>query len=189
MKILADPDATLDKEQARRVTSWLERGLKENPQSILYLLGLGNLNERMENYDKAMDLYRTAIANDRDGIAANNLAWLIALKGGRGSEALDLINKAIRAQGAGAGIPGHPRHDLPRPPATAVAPSPTSSRPSMPPPTAPSIFHLAQAYLKINEHEKARKILEAGKSRGCPAASIPWRWAPTTSWPVRWGSP
>ena len=44
--------------------------MTEKPQSMLYLLGLGNLNERLGNYDKAEELYRTAIKlNDRDGIA------------------------------------------------------------------------------------------------------------------------
>jgi tetratricopeptide (TPR) repeat protein len=179
VKILGDPNAPLDKEQAGRVVSWLERERAEKkqfnkPESILYLLGLGNLNERLGEYDKAMALYRTAIGlNDPDGIAANNLAWLLALKGGRGGEALDLINKAIGLKGP---VPefldtrgmvyllttGDGRRAIPDL-ETAVNRSPNG----------PKLFHLAQAYLKTNEREKARKVLEAGKSRGLPGGLHP----------------
>ena len=40
-------------------------------------------------------------------------------------------------------------------------------------PNGPKYFHLAQAYLKVNEKEKARKILEAGKTRGLPGGLHP----------------
>ena len=55
-------------------------GLAENPQSLVYLMGLGHLHDRLGDYPGAMQFYRTAIKlNDRDGSACNNLAWLIVL--------------------------------------------------------------------------------------------------------------
>ena len=140
---------------------------------MMYLLGLGNLNERLGDYRKAEEMYRTALkGNDREGIAANNLAWLIVLQGQRGSEALELINNAIRAKGAipeyldtrgmiylSAGEGRRAIADLES--ALRAAPSP------------PKYFHLAQAYLQLNENEKARRILEAGKTRGLPGGLHP----------------
>ena len=175
--ILSDPATPPDPVQLKRVIGWIERARLEKPQSMMYLLGLGNLNERLGDYRKAEEMYRTAInTNDREGIASNNLAWLIVLlKRERGNDALDLINKAIRDKGE---IPEYldtrgmiylhvgekqcAISDLER--ALKAAPSP------------PKYFHLAQAYLQPNENEKARKALEARQDpRDCPSASIPWR--------------
>src|SRR5262249_27994935 len=135
------------------------------------LIGLANINERLQDYPKAEKLYRRVITqNDREGVASNNLAWLMALTGGsdRLKEALDLINSAIKKKGA---IPdfldtrgvvyltaGEGRRavaDL----ETAVAADPSASK----------YFHLTQAYLKVNDREKARKSLEAAKTKGLPA--------------------
>ena len=99
--ILCDPAIPADQAQLRASSAGSSGHGAEKPQSMMYLLGLGNLNERLGNYGKAEEMYRTAIkVNDREGIASNNLAWLIVLKGERGSEALELINNAIRAKGA-----------------------------------------------------------------------------------------
>ena len=40
-------------------------------------------------------------------------------------------------------------------------------------PSPPKYFHLAQAYLQLNENEKARKALEDGKTRGLPVGLHP----------------
>ena len=172
--ILSDPATPPDPVQLKRVIGWIERARLEKPQSMMYLLGLGNLNERLGDYRKAEEMYRTAInTNDREGIASNNLAWLIVLlKRERGNDALDLINKAIRDKGEipeyldtrgmiylNAGEKERAISDLER--ALKAAPSP------------PKYFHLAQAYLQLNENEKARKALEDGKTRGLPLGLHP----------------
>ena len=54
-------------------------------------------------------------------------------------------------------------------------------------PDGPKYFHLAQAYLQVNEKEKARKASRPARPGDCPAASIPWRWPTTTNWPASWG--
>jgi cellulose synthase operon protein C len=174
IEIVGNPLVPLDKVQAGRVLAWLEAGVADQPQSLLYLLGLGNLHERLGDYPGAMGFYRTAIKlNDRDGVACNNLAWLIVLlKAGKGTEALDLINNAIRVKGplpeyldtrgmAYLTVGNGPRAIADLQKALEGAPN------------GPKYFHLAQAYLLINEMDKARKSLEAGKTRGLPRGLHP----------------
>jgi predicted Zn-dependent protease len=161
----SDPDPA----QRDRVVRWLEQGLEQNPQSIVLLVSLANLNEALQDYQKAENLYRRAIQqNDREGVACNNLAWLMALRRVKLSEALDLINNAIKMKGPkpdfldtrgivylSFGEDQRAIADL----ETAVAADPTG----------PKYFHLAQAYLKVNDRDKAKKSLEAAKTRGLPA--------------------
>jgi tetratricopeptide (TPR) repeat protein len=171
VETLCDTNVPLDATQANRVIGWIEQARVESPQSLIFLIGLANLYERLGDYPKAEELYRIAIKGDeRNGMvanAANNLAWLIALKGGKEPEALKLIEGAIKARGAipefldtrgmiylNAGDGRRAVLDLET--ALKAAPSP------------PKYFHLAQAYLKLKDKEKARKFLETGKSRGLP---------------------
>ena len=173
-RVVGNPQAPLDEVQARRVLAWLDAGLVEKPQSLLYLLGLGNLHERLGDYPGAMQFYRTAIKlNDRDGFACNNLAWLIVLlKAGKGTEALDLINNAIRLKGPmpeyldTRGMVYLTAGNGPR----AIADLEQALKYA---PNGPKYFHLAQAYLQVNEMDKARKSLEAGKTRGLPRGLHP----------------
>ena len=162
----ADPNVPVSPAQINLAIGWLQRGMKEKPQSPLYPFGLGNLYERLEEHRKAEDQYRAAISiDDRGGTASNNLAWLMALRGGNSSDALDLINKAIQNQGAqpdfldtrgvvylSAGEGQNAVKDL----EAAVHAQPTG----------PKYFHLAQAYLKVKDKEKAKQSWEAAKSQG-----------------------
>jgi cellulose synthase operon protein C len=178
-QLLGDPAIPFDKDQARRVVAWIEKGLAEKPRNLLYLLALGNIHERLGEYPRAEELYRAALkVNDTNGIAANNLAWLIALQGGKPEqssalrEALELINNAIRVEGPApeyldtrgmiyltAGEVTPALQDLEA--ATRAAPN------------GPKYFHLARAYLKANDKDKARKTLEDGKTRGLPGGLHP----------------
>ena len=133
----------------------------------------------MGEYSRAEELYRAAVKlNDHDGIAANNLAWLITLQHSKEkparelTEALDLINNAIRTRGP---IPEYldtrgviylSVGDGPR----AIADLEAAAQAS---PNGAKYFHLARAYLKANEREKARKSLEDGKTRGLPVGLHP----------------
>jgi cellulose synthase operon protein C len=170
VQMLCNPASPVDEAQVRRVIGWIERASAESPRSMPYLVGLGSLYERLGEYARAEAAYRRAIkVNDRDGIASNNLAWLIALNGGgREGEALELINSAIRARGGtqpeyldtrgmiylAAGEPQRAMSDFEA--AFRFAPTPSK------------YFHLAQAYLQLNDKERARQMLVAGKTRGLP---------------------
>jgi tetratricopeptide (TPR) repeat protein len=171
VETLCNTNIPLDASQVSRVIAWLEKARGESPQSTIFLVGLANLYERLGDYPKAEELYRIAVKGDeRNGLvanAANNLAWLIALKGGKEPEALKLIDGAIKARGPvpefldTRGMIYLNADDVRR----AVVDLETALKAS---PSAPKYFHLAQAYLKLNEKEKARKFLETGKSRGLP---------------------
>jgi tetratricopeptide (TPR) repeat protein len=166
--------AAPDPVQLGRVVGWLEDGLVKNPQSTTLLIGLANLKERQGNYQKAQELYRSAIGqNDRDGVASNNLAWLMAFNNeGQSSDALKLVNDAIRIKGPipdyldtrgvvylTAGDGQHAIADL----KAAVAIDPSAAK----------LFHLAQAYLKVNDRDKAKQSLAAAKTKGLPIGLHP----------------
>jgi tetratricopeptide (TPR) repeat protein len=172
VQMLCDPMAPIDPADAAqigRVIGWIQKASDENPRSMAYLVGLGNLFERLGDYARAEEAYRSAIKiNDRDGIASNNLAWLLALQGsGKANEALELINNAIRAKPAVAeyldtrGMIYLRMGDADR----AIPDIERAFRVS---PTAPKYFHLAQAYLQHNEKDRARRFLAVGKTRGLP---------------------
>jgi cellulose synthase operon protein C len=162
-----------DDVQVRRVLAWIEAALRENPQSLMYLTGLGNLYERLGDYPRAEEFYGRAVQiNDRDGVASNNLAWLIVLQHGKSDKALELINKAIGLKGP---VPEYldtrgmiyltaGQGEL------ALADLESALKVA---PTAPKYFHLAQAYLQLKQVEKARKSLEDGKTRGLPGGLHP----------------
>jgi tetratricopeptide (TPR) repeat protein len=158
----AEPDAA----QVERVSQWIERGIKQNPKSALFLIALGNIRERQKRYAEAEELYRLVIQQGgNDVIPLNNLAWLMALKGNKGTVPLDLINRAIALRGP---IPefldtraivyltnGESKRaieDL----EDAVAISPTATK----------YFHLAQAYLEASNKEAARQNLEKARTKG-----------------------
>ena len=172
---LADPNAPTTPDQLKRAVGWLEQGKRENPKSSLYRFGLGNLFERLREDQRAAEEYRAVInIDDRDGTASNNLAWLMALKGGSGnlSDALVLINKALQIRAAdpdyldtrgvvylSAGQGQSAVKDL----EAAVAAQPTASK----------LFHLSQAYLKVKDKEKAKKSWEAARTKGLPKGLHP----------------
>jgi tetratricopeptide (TPR) repeat protein/Flp pilus assembly protein TadD len=177
LTVLADSNIPATPARINRVVAWLEQGVRENSQSTLYRLCLGNLYELLGQDQKAKDQYRAVInIGDREGTASNNLAWLMALKGDSSerSDALVLINKAIQIQRAqpaplsrlpdfldtrgvvylSIGQGQNAVEDL----EAAVAAQPTDSK----------LFHLAQAYLEVKDKEKAKKNLEAALTKGLP---------------------
>ena len=170
---LADPRVPVTPAQIKRGIGWLEQGRRENPRLELYPFGMGNLFERLGEDEKAEAQYRAVIdIGDRDGTAYNNLAWLMALRGGNLTDALELINKAIQIKGntpdyldtrgvvyLSAGQGQSAVKDL----EAAVAEQPTASK----------LFHLAQAYLKVKDRQKAKQNWEAAMTRGLPKGLHP----------------
>jgi tetratricopeptide (TPR) repeat protein len=140
----------------------------------LLLIGLGNVRERQGKFPEAEALYKRAIEEgDLDGTSRNNLAWLMALKNGKGAgkAALDYINDAIKLSGPRAdyfdtrgiirlknGETQLAIDDLEK--AVALDPS------------APKYFHLAQAYHEIKDKEKTRENLEKAKNKGLTPSGL-----------------
>ena len=167
-----DPNTALTpeiKEQINRVIAWFEAALKANPQRPSYRMSLGNLYERAGDDAKAEEQYRAIVnGDDRDGIASNNLAWLMALReDGKWNDALELINHAIKVRGPipdfldtrgvvfiSGGQNARAIDDLQQ----AIKVQPTASK----------YFHLARAYLKLNDTEKAKESMKLAKTKGLP---------------------
>jgi tetratricopeptide (TPR) repeat protein len=92
-------------EHRRRVEKWLRAALDQNPRSPVLQLSLANLKDLTGQSQEAGALYRKVLESDSGNLVAlNNWAWLLALKEGRGSEALKLVNRAIALAGPEPGL-------------------------------------------------------------------------------------
>ena len=170
LEIFSNPSVPALDAQINRVIGWLEEEIRNGQQAMIYQFGLGNLYERLGQDRKAQDHYRAIVdsKNDQDGVASNNLAWLMAVNDDpKWSEALALINHAIDIKGQipdyldtrgvvylSAGNGQRAIEDL----EAAIKMQPTASK----------YFHLARAYLIKNDKANAKRSLEAAKTRGLP---------------------
>lgn len=159
-----DPAESL--KQSTRVAELIEKAIKIKPDSPMLVVALGNVREQQERYEDAKALYRQGIKlGSKDGIPLNNLAWLTALQGDEGKTALDLINRAIEisgpipdfldTRGVAYVVAGESKlaiDDLEK----AVA---ADSSPS-------KLVHLAQAWSKAGDQEKAKQYLDMAKIKG-----------------------
>ena len=154
-----------DKDQVDRVARWLEQAIKQKKDSTLLLAALGNCRERQKRYDDARKFYERVIElSPRNTVESskmvansyNNLAWLLALTGAQGKDALVDINQAINLAGPEPDFldtRGIVYLSLNRTPEAindleiAVKANPSPAR----------LFHLAQAYLQANNKEKAKQ--------------------------------
>ncbi len=144
----------------------LSAALDKNPKSIPLLMSLASLRDLQGRYADAEAAYRRILEVDsRHLLALNNLAWLLAQRSGSGTEALELINRAIAAAG--------PRPELLDTRATVYL-ALNRSQPAIvdlhqaiaEAPTANSYFRLARAEQLANNPEAARKALQKAKDAG-----------------------
>jgi tetratricopeptide (TPR) repeat protein len=161
-------------EPCQRVTRWIESEIQKNPQSnVLNMLlerqgAIYNLEGR---YRDAELVYRKIVEHDpRNAVCINNLAWLIVWNH-REAEALELINRAITLIGReptlldtrgvvylALGQTNLALNDLQE----AVTEKPTPA----------VIFHLARAYLALQNRDQARAELRRAEKAGLQAASL-----------------
>ena len=74
--------------------------MQTNPKSANIALQLADLLEIGNRFDEAEVLYRQIVAEHSHNVMGlNNLAWLLALRPGKGQEALNFINRAIEVAG------------------------------------------------------------------------------------------
>jgi tetratricopeptide (TPR) repeat protein len=170
IEIFSNPSVPALEGQINRVIGWLEEEIRNGQQAMIYQFGLGNLYERLGQDRKAEDQYRAIVNsdNDRDGVAANNLAWLMAVNDNpKWNEALDLINRALERKERNpdyldtrgvvflaAGNGQRAIEDF----KAAIQMQPTASK----------YFHLTRAYLIKKDKANAKRSLEAAKTRGLP---------------------
>jgi tetratricopeptide (TPR) repeat protein len=87
--------------QCRRVEGWLNDIIngKDGNQGRA-LMQLAGLHELRQRYNEAEAVYRELLRREpRNSASLNNLAWLLALRGEKLSEALELINRALELSG------------------------------------------------------------------------------------------
>ncbi len=163
--------------QFERVAGWLQQAIKEKKGSAVLNFNLANVRSEQSRYDEATKIYEDVIkqapgsalarpaVNRLLALSYNNVAWLTALQGGHGTDALANVNRAIELMGPQADLldtrgiihlslkqTRDAINDLEI--AVKTAPSPNK------------LFHLAQAYFQANDKEKARQYLKEAKSRG-----------------------
>jgi tetratricopeptide (TPR) repeat protein len=106
--LVAVKDPETKEEHLQRAERLLAGVLAKKPVSVPIRLCQAGLCEAKgryaaEHYAKAEALYRAIIATEGDNVLAlNNLAFLLAFRGGRHTEALELINYAIDVIGPAA---------------------------------------------------------------------------------------
>jgi tetratricopeptide (TPR) repeat protein len=152
--------------QCRRVAGWIEAAMRKAPQTLALPFYLAVVHERQGRYADAEALYRQVIQRDngKEG-PLNNLAWLLALRGGSGTEALSLINCALELAGPTARLLdtraviylARGQGDLAVKDLEAVVAQN---------PTAPYYFHLAQAYLTTRNRSAAAAAWQKAKTLG-----------------------
>ena len=87
-------------EQFARLEKRLTAALEKQPDQSELVLCTAGLCELRGRYDDAEAIYRKVLARDaRNAVAANNLAWILALREGKGDEALTYIGQAVDVLG------------------------------------------------------------------------------------------
>ena len=91
----------IDARQYVRVNGWLRQAIDRNPKSATAFMVLqADLLLLQGNVSEAAATYRDVLMQDnRNAMALNNLAWILALKQGKGPEALELAKQAIQIMG------------------------------------------------------------------------------------------
>ncbi|SIO55099.1 Tetratricopeptide repeat-containing protein [Singulisphaera sp. GP187] len=158
--------AKADDEQSRRVMTWIEEEIRKSPNEVQLMFDLANLKILQRHYPDAEALMRRIIAlKPGTGGPMNNLAWLLAARGEKAEEALDLINRAITLDGSNPealdtrglvylalGKPEAALKDLTE--AATVNPSPLL------------FFHLARAQMRSDRRDAARETLRKAQAAG-----------------------
>ncbi|MBN9518396.1 tetratricopeptide repeat protein, partial [bacterium] len=154
---------------AGRVEAWIDAAVAAAPQSVGLLVLKADLYQFQERFADAVAVYREVLRRDpRQVVALNNLAYLLAVRGGRPDEALALIDAGLAVTGphpdlldtrgvvlTRAGRADEAAADLAR----AVADAPAGEK----------HFHLALAHLRAGRKAAAatglRDATEAGLRR------------------------
>jgi tetratricopeptide (TPR) repeat protein len=153
-------------DQRQRVAGWIKQAIARAPKSVPLLFDLANLEIFRGNYREAEALMRQIITlMPGNSGPLNNLAWLLALRGEKPDEALELVNRAIALEGAvptaldtrglvylAMGRTEAALKDLTE--AVTANPSPVL------------IFHLARAQLQADRRDAARASLHKAKDAG-----------------------
>lgn len=159
-------------EQQRLVESWLQEALRHAPGSVPLLLSLAELRDHQGRYAEVEQVYRQILQHEPlNSFALNNLAWYLTLRTGNGTEALELLDRAVQRFGPSTqmldtralawlalGKPEQAVRDL----QTALAQKPNFLL----------YFHLAQAYILTRDKAQAAEALRKAKELGLKPALL-----------------
>jgi tetratricopeptide (TPR) repeat protein len=157
-------------EEKRRVERWLLAAHEKDPSQTGLLVCLADLQDLSGQYEAATRLYQQALAQDSHSVEAlNNLAWLLAVREGKGETALGLVNQAIGVLGPipelrdtralaylALGQLDKAQAELEQ--AVQLAPSPKVS--------AAIYFHLAEVQQRAGNEPAAKKAWQKAKEAG-----------------------
>jgi tetratricopeptide (TPR) repeat protein len=152
--------------QCARVEGWLRQALQANDRITVLRLHLADVLDLEKQFDEAQSLYEEVLKREpNNAMALNNLAWLRAQHSHKGTEALEIINKAIQIGGPRAELldtraviyltlerPGPAIADLQE----AIADAPTPAR----------YFHLARAQHQARNQGAAVKAFRIAQNAG-----------------------
>jgi cellulose synthase operon protein C len=164
--------APIDAAQCRRAAELIERELKQTPRKAGLLFHLGNIRSLEGRYEEAEEFYRQSLESDpaNSGPLAN-LAWLLARRDGKGSEALELVARAIKLDG--------PAPDLLDSRAISYLAAGRSDlairdlENSITERATPLKYvHLAQAYLMADRQKDAQTALQTARDTGLSPAKL-----------------
>lgn len=162
--------AKFNEAACQRVGRWLDTALSKNLALTGLVVCQADLHDLQREYAQAETLYKRVLARDpRHLVALNNLAWQLALREGRGEDALYFANQALESYG-------------PQPalldtralaslavgkPAAAVTDLQDAYSPVLDRATLASVkFHLARAYQRQGQRTEAAKALQDAKDAG-----------------------
>jgi tetratricopeptide (TPR) repeat protein len=168
--VLDSVQATDD--QMRRVERWLMAALDKKPGTPIFLDRLAGLRERQTRFSEAEALFRQALARDpRHVVALNNLAYLLALQGEKGAEALELSQKAIEIGGVAAPLldTRAVAYLAVRQPEAAIADLEEAIADM---PSATLYLHLARAYLEAGRADAAATAWKKANDAGLRPAQL-----------------
>jgi tetratricopeptide (TPR) repeat protein len=170
--LLVLEEAPEDRASQDRVARQFEAILAKVPKSPALLAALGHLRALQGRYDDAEAIYRQALAsNDRDALAMNNLAWLLALQKRDTGEALTLVEKALDIVGANAALLDtqalvHLSRGQSEQAITILQEVTAERR------TGVSYFHLAQAYQLSGNRTAATQTMRLAETAGLTRAKL-----------------
>jgi tetratricopeptide (TPR) repeat protein len=86
------------------VRRWLDKALRENPDSDKLLFALSRFQEMQKKYAETEETYKRLIVHPDLGVreraeVSNNLAFLLAVQGLKADEAMNYITEAIEVRG------------------------------------------------------------------------------------------
>ncbi|HEY1376194.1 MAG TPA: tetratricopeptide repeat protein, partial [Gemmataceae bacterium] len=158
-----------DRGRLGRLDARLAAATAEHPDDVNLLAAQAMVYSFQGRVDDAVATYRRLLRKQpRHASGLNNLAWLLALQGGHGEEALDLVNRAAEVAGYNPVLEDTravARLTLGRKDAAVTAVSELEQLIT----TAPSptlFFHLAEAYEQAGRRADAARMWQQAKGRG-----------------------